>query len=188
MKKILVLTASLAATMMITACPGPNDSPGPMPSTTPTPAESTLPLPSESPTPSESASPMPSSSPTTPEATPTPAETESPVGFSLTTATASQLPRFRYQFTIAGTDLGVIADYTTLQVVSSDATVKIIENGVAKNNVEISNVVVTPTSISFSWLPPNGAPTDQDLIKVDYQRAGSDRESTSIRLTVEDGL
>lgn len=179
MKKFLVLTASLAATMMITACPGPNDSP--TPSESPTPTESASPAPSESPEPEESASPTPSESPEAPEATPTPEVTED---FSLTTATATQQPRFRYQFTIAGTNLGAIADYTRLQVVSSGATVTIIDNGVAKNNVEVSDVSVTPAGIVFTWLPPNGAPTDQDLIKVDYQRAGETKSSTSIRLTV----
>jgi len=180
MKKFLVLTASLAATMMITACPGPND-PSPTPAESPTPTESTLPLPSESPEPAESASPTPSESPEAPEATPTPEATE---GFALTTATANELPRFRYQFTIAGTNLGSVADYTRLQVVSSGATVTIINNGAAKNNVEVSDVSVTPTGIVFTWVPPNGAPTDQDLIKVDYQRAGESKSSTSIRLTV----
>lgn len=185
MKKTLVFTAALAATMMITACPGPN---APTPSESPTPTESTSPEPSESasPEPSESASPEPSES-ASPE--PTPSETpDANVGFALTSATASKGEKFRYNFNIAGVGLGVIADYSSLQIESSGSTVTIIENGVAKNNVEITNVVVTPTSISFTWLPPNGAPTDQDLVKVDYQRAGENAESTSVRLTVNDGL
>lgn len=183
MKKTLVFTAALAATMMITACPGPN---APTPSESPTPTESTSPEPSESstPEPSESTSPEPTeSSEPTPSASP-----EENVGFALTSATASKGEKFRYNFNIAGTALGIIADYTSLQVTASGATVKIIENGVAKNNVEITNVVVTPTSISFTWLPPNGAPTDQDLVKIDYQRAGEVAVSTSVRLSVNDGL
>lgn len=186
MKKFLVLTASLAATMMITACPGPNE---PTPSESPTPTESSSPAPTESPDPTESpvpeSSPMPvpTTAPTIPVASSGPA-----VGFSLTTATASKLPKFRYGFTIAGTDLGAIGDYRNLQITSSGATVKIIENGVVKNNVEITDVIVTPVAISFTWLPPTGAPTDQDLIKVDYERAGDTEQSTSVRLTVSDGL
>lgn len=183
MKKTLAFTAALAATMMITACPGPNE---PTPSESPTPTESTSPEPTESsePTPSESSEPTPSeSSEPTPSASP-----DENIGFSLTSATASKGEKFRYNFNITGTGLGILADYTSLQIESSGSTVTIIENGVAKNNVEITGVVVTPTSISFTWLPPNGAPTDQDLVKIDYQRAGEDAESTSVRLTVSDGL
>lgn len=183
MKKTLVFTAALAATLLITACPGPNE---PTPSESPTPTETSSPEPAESsePTPSETSEPTPSE---TAEPTPS-ASPDTNVGFSLTSATASKGERFRYTFNIAGTALGIIADYSSLQVTASGATVKIIENGVAKNNVEVSGVVVTPTSISFTWLPPNGAPTDQDLVKIDYQRAGEAAESTSVRLTVQDGI
>lgn len=184
MNKTLILTAALAATMMITACPGPNN---PTPSESPTPTESTSPEPTEStsPEPSESSEPTPSESsdPEIPVASPEPG-----AGFALTSATASKAPNFRYTFNIAGTSLGSLADYSDLQVTASGATVKIITNGVAKNNVEVTGVAVTPTSISFTWLPPNGAPTDQDLIKITYQRSGEESESTSVRLTVDDGL
>lgn len=187
MKKVLVLTAALAATMMITACPGPNEptpseSPMPTESTSPEPTESTSPEPTESTSP-ETPDPSESNEPTEPEASADPA-----ASFELTAASATQLPKFRYGFTIEGTALGTIGDYTSLQVTASGATVKIIENGVAKNNVEITDVVVTPSTITFTWLPPNGAPTDQDLIKIDSQRLGEAAESTSVRLTVADGL
>ncbi len=193
MNKTLLLTAALAATLL-TACPGPSDSGTPEPSATPTAMESAEPTP----TPEPEATPTPAGTPA-PVVTPEPGEPEQPTipvassdpnaETTLTSATATQQPRFRYTFNIAGTGLGAIADYTTLQVTASGATVKIIQNGVAVNNVEVSGVAITPTSVSFTWLPPNGAPTDQDLIRIDYQRGDDDRESTSVRLTVtNDGV
>ena len=191
MKKHLLIAASLAATLMLAACPaetpnpaGPDAQPSAAPSSTPS-AEPSMDPGTPDPQPSADPQPQPTMNPSEPEQPEIPVASSNPnAGSSLNSAVATQLPRFRYRFEIAGEGLGAIADYNSLQVVASGATVNIIEGGVAKNNVEISDVAVTPTSIAFTWLPPNGAPTDQDLIRIDYERAGEDRESTSVRLSV----
>lgn len=110
------------------------------------------------------------------------------VGFSLTTATATKQPNFSYRFVITGTGLGAIADYDQLQVQSSDATIKLVENGQVKAaNVELKEMAsIAGNQLIFTWLPPNGAPTNNDMIMLTYGKKGGEAglSSTNVRLTV----
>lgn len=183
MKKSLLIAASLATMVTLSACgPGPA---GPSPSPSASPSESATPTPGPSESPSET--PMPSATPTpapSQSALPTPTPPAN-LGFSLATATATKTPNFRYNFVITGTGLGAVADYKELQIRSSDATIKLVENGTARNTVEVSNVEITPTQISFTWLPPLGSVTNQDLLDVTYILTSNDaKNSSTVRLSV----
>lgn len=132
MKKSLLIAASLATMVTLSACgPGPA---GPSPSPSASPSESASPSPEPSASPSESPSPDPSVTPT-PEPSQSALPTPTPpanLGFSLTGATANAAPQFRTDYTITGTGLGAIADYKLLQIENSGATVIIVNEGVAK--------------------------------------------------------
>lgn len=184
MKKSLLIAAGLATMVTLAGCPSdPTPGQPSTPTATPTPVQSNSPdpTPTDSPTPTPTATPE---GPKPPLATPTPPANQ---GFSLVSATAVEASdkRFSYDYTIVGTGFGAVADYNYFQIEDSASTVKLIENGVVKNNVEITNVVITPTEIKFRWVPPFGAPTDQNLIKVNYlQNAGGLKVSSTVRLAV----
>lgn len=187
MNKSLFIAAGFALMVTLTGCPGsnPGQTPGPSPSVsaTPTPEESSstepTPVPSTS-APISTPTPLPSGS-----ALPTPVPGDT--ALTLTAATAVKQSDFSYVFTITGTNLGAIADYSYLQIESSDATLVLVRSGQSQHNgVELKEAVsVTPTSISFRWLPPNGAPTNNDLIKLNFlKNSQTVQNSTTVRLSV----
>ncbi len=187
MKKSLLIAAGL--TMMVTLAGCPSDpTPGQptTPSATPSPGETSSPdpTPSTDPTVAPTANPTPVPTPQQPLATPTPPVNQ---GFSLVSAVAveSKEKPFSYDYTIVGTGFGTAADYSYFQIEDSSATIKVVDNGAIKSNVEVQNVVITPTEIKFRWVPPFGAPTDQNLIKVNYLLSGeSQKVSSTVRLAV----
>lgn len=188
MNKSLLTIASLALMVTLAGCPGGNPS---QPNPSSNPSETPSVTPSETPATTEPGS---SSNPgTTPVATPTPITDALPTpvpgntSLTLTAASAVKQSDFSYVFTITGTGLGTIADYSTLQVEASDSTVILVRNGVSQHNgIEIKEAVsVTPSSITFRWLPPNGAPTNNDLVKLTYTKMGSNQQiSTDVRMAV----
>lgn len=182
MNKSLLTIASLALMVTLAGCPGGNPS-QPNPSTNP--SENPSVTPSETPATTEpSSAPVATPTPIT-DALPTPVPGNT--SLALTAASAVKQSDFSYVFTITGTGLGTIADYSTLQVDASDATVVLVRNGVSQHNgIEIKEAVsVTPTSITFRWVHPNGAPTDNDLVKLTYTKVGSNEQiSTDVRMAV----
>ncbi|MGV3525677.1 MAG: hypothetical protein ACO1RX_15755 [Candidatus Sericytochromatia bacterium] len=188
MNKSLLLAASLAMMVSLTGCPSTPTQPNPGASPSASATPSAEPTPSMDPGASATPDPTPTTEPT---AGPTALPTVDPggnVGFSLTSATATKQPNFSYRFVITGTGLGAVADYNQLQVQSSDATITLVENGQAKAaNVELKEMAtIAGNQLSFTWLPPNGAPTNNDMIKLTYGKKGGEAGliSTNVRLTV----
>lgn len=185
MKKSLLIAASLTLMVTLMGCPSetPSQTPSPEPSVEA--SESPEPTPTAEPTTEPSA---PAS--TEPTAAPSILPVIDPVenvGFSLVSATAQKNANYSYTFTIMGTGLGTTADYTYLQIKSSDGTIDLINNGVIKaTNSELKAAVeITGTSITFTWTPPLGSATNEDLLQVDYQTSDSDdKSSTTVRLKV----
>jgi len=189
MKKSLCIIASMAMLVALAGCPGgtPNTNPSPSPS----PSGSTA-----SPNPGTSATPNPgtSATPNPPTATPTPLPAGSALptpppptnlGFSVTGATAVKQPDFSYIYTVSGTDFGAVGDYSSLKANVSGGTVELISNGQARLNGDLKAVTVTPTSITFHWVNPNGA-TSNDLLSLDYTKNNEARKvSSAVRLSVQ---
>lgn len=195
MKKSLSIIASMAALVALAGCPGgsPNTNTSPTPSPS---ASSSTPNPGTSATPDPGTSATPTPGPTGPTATPTPLPSGSALptpppatntGFSITGATAVKQSDFSYVFTISGTDLGAVGDYSNLEAEVSGSTVKLVSNGQSLvNNVELRALTIAPGSITFRWLPPNGAPTPNDFVKLNYTKNNdSAKTSTGIRLSVQ---
>lgn len=195
MKKSLSIIASMAVLVALAGCPGgsPNTNTSPTPSPS---ASSSNPNPGTSATPDPGTSATPTPGPTGPTATPTPLPSGSALptpppptnlGFSITGATAVKQSDFSYIFTISGTDLGAVGDYSNLEAEVSGSTVKLVSNGQALvNNVELRSLTIAPGSITFRWLPPNGAPTANDFVKLNYTKNNDSAKSSSgIRLSVQ---
>jgi len=183
MKKSLLIAASL--TMMVTLMGCPSETP-----TQPEPSAEASEAPETEP--SEEPSEEPSAEPTVEPEAPAPSilPTVDPgedVGFSLTSATAKKNANFSYTFTINGTGLGSADAYKYLQIKNSDGTIDLIKNGsVIPSNSELKAAVeITATTIMFTWTPPMGAVTNEDLLQVDYQSAETnEKSSTTVRLKV----
>ena len=190
MKKSLYIIASLALMVTLAGCPGssnpnqPGASPSPTPSATPTDVVSPTPTPVETQTPPPATStptPLPSGS-----ALPTPVP-PSNTGFSVTGASAIKQPDFSYIYTLSGTDLGTVGVYANLQVEVSGSTLTLVQGGQAKvNGIDLKDLSVTPAAITFRWVNPFGAPTANDLVRLNYTKNGEQpKTSTAIRLSVQ---
>ncbi|PKL79259.1 MAG: hypothetical protein CVV27_02100 [Candidatus Melainabacteria bacterium HGW-Melainabacteria-1] len=185
MKKSLFIAAGVALMVTLSGCPGgTTNQPNPSANPSASPSEE----PTATPTPSEG----PTSTPTPPLSTPTPLPSGSalptpepgPVGFSISGATATKQSDFTFIFNITGTDLGAIADYQILQVENSGSTIELVRDGKFTPNVELRELSITPTGITFRWLTPFGAPTSNDLLRLHYTKVGeTTKNSTSVRLS-----
>lgn len=193
MKKSLGIFASLALLVSLAGCPGGNpstpSSPSPSPSTAPSADPSATPTPGPSSTPTTNPTSGPTATPTplpSGSALPTPPPANN-TGFSITGATAVKQSDFSYIFTVTGTDLGNVGDYSLLQADVSGATITLVANGQSRvDGTELREVSVSPTSVTFRWLNPLGAPTANDLVKLNYQKNNdSMKTSTSVRLSVQ---
>lgn len=188
MKKSLFIIASMALIVTLAGCPGstPNTtaSPSPKPTATASPAPATTPTPASTATPG----------PTGPTATPTPLPSSQALptpppsintGFSVTGATAVLQKDFSYIYTVTGTDFGAVGDYASLKAEVSGGTVELVVNGQARLNGDLKAVTITPTQITFHWVNPNSA-TSNDLLKLTYQKNNDTlKTSTAVRLSVQ---
>jgi len=192
MKKSLYIIASVALIVTLAGCPG--NPPNPPASPSPSPVES----PTSGPTDEPVSTPTPGGTTPTanPGSTPTPLPAGSALptppppsntGFSITGATAVKQPDFSYVYTLNGTDLGTIGDYANLQVEVSGSTVTLVQNGQSRvNGVDLKDLNISPTGISFRWVNPFGAPTSNDLVKLNYTKNNEQpKTSTAIRLSVQ---
>lgn len=187
MKKLLLTAASVNLALSLVACgPGPND---PKPSTSPT----ATPVASATPAPTTSATPAPTITPG-PAGTPAPIATPSAdpnADAQVTAATANKNADFSYSFSIAGSGLGVLADYQFLQVKMGPSTVPLVVDGVSKvDNVQLRVLDISAAKVDFKWLPDQGAPTSGDEIEVTFERKNDPkgRRSSKVRLTVSNAL
>jgi len=196
MNKSLLIAASLAMMVTLAGCPG--ESNGPSTPATPSTEPSEQPTePGEQPTepgeqPSEPggpATPGPTPTPAAPVVQPSALPALNPVGnvsVTLTSAQAVKQADFTYRFTITGSGFTGIEDLALLRFYSSDATLDLVTNGQARLNVEVREVNVSESQISFVWLPQLGAPTNNDAVWFLYrnQSGSAETRSSTLRLAV----